>query len=90
MNTKTLTSNNHQKRRIMANINPNPGTSASQKAKILAYMQAGNKITPIEALEKYGCFRLGARIADLKEDGYDIKSQFVTTTTDKRVKAYWL
>ena len=74
----------------MANINPNPGTSASQKAKILAYMQAGNKITPIEALEKYGCFRLGARIADLKEDGYDIKSQFVTTTTDKRVKAYWL
>lgn len=72
------------------NINPNPQSSASQKARILAYMQAGNRITPIEALEKYGCFRLGARIADLKEEGYDIKSQFVMTPTDKRVKAYWL
>lgn len=74
----------------MANINPNPVSSDSQKARILAYMLAGNRITPIEALEKFGSFRLGARIADLREEGWNIQSQFVTTSTDKRIKQYWI
>lgn len=47
----------------------------SQKQQILDYMLDGNEITPIDALNKFGCFRLGARIADLKKDGYDIKTR---------------
>ena len=74
----------------MANINPNPASSASQKARILAYMQAGNRITPLVALDRFKCFRLGARIADLKEDGIDIQSRFVTTVSEKKVKEYWI
>ena len=74
----------------MANINPNQASSASQKARILAYMQAGNRITPLEALTMFGTLRLGARIADIKDDGIDVKSQFVTTSTNKRVKQYYL
>ena len=47
-------------------------TNLTQANAILAYMQAGNGITPIEALDLCGCFRLSARIADLKHRGYDI------------------
>ena len=38
-------------------------------------MLEGNEITPMDALNKFGCFRLGARIADLKKEGYDIKTR---------------
>ena len=72
------------------NINENPVSSASQKAKILAYMMEGNSITPLEALERFQSFRLGARIADLKEDGWPIEIKWVVTNTGKRVKSYSL
>lgn len=35
-------------------------------------------ITPIEALNLYGCFRLGARIYELRQKGYDIKTNYIT------------
>lgn len=72
------------------NINENEASCESQKKRILAYMKAGHRITPIEALEKFRSFRLGARIADIKDMGYEVKSEFVTTPSGKRVKAYWL
>ena len=31
-------------------------------------------ISPFVALEKYGCFRLAARIAELRRDGHNIKT----------------
>lgn len=34
----------------------------SQEQKILAYLKDGHTLTPLEALNKYGCFRLAARI----------------------------
>ena len=74
----------------MPNINENAATSASQKQRILQWMLEGNTITPIEALNKFGSFRLGARIAEIKEMGYIVNSRFVTTPTQKRVKQYYL
>ena len=74
----------------MANINENHSSSQSQASKILDYMLRGHRITPIRALEKFACFRLGARIADLKKKGWPIQSEFVTTPNGKRVKAYWI
>ena len=44
----------------------------SQNAEILRYLKAGKSITPLEALHKWGCFRLGARIWELRQDGYSI------------------
>lgn len=38
----------------------------------------------------FGSFRLGARIAEIKELGYNVQSEFVTTPSGKRVKAYWI
>ena len=48
------------------NDNPNVATSASQTKQILEYMKQGNKITPLEALRKFGCFRLTSRIWDIE------------------------
>ena len=53
----------------------NNNKKKSQKQQILDYLLEGNEITPIDALNMFGCFRLGARIADLKKDGYDIKTR---------------
>ena len=32
-------------------------------------------ITPMDALNHYGCFRLSARISDLRHEGYEIVSE---------------
>lgn len=40
----------------------------SQEKQILNYLLAGNKITPLEALQKFNCFRLGARIYDIQKE----------------------
>ena len=47
----------------------------SQMKMILNDLLKGKEITPIDALNDYGCFRLGARIFDLRELGYDIKTK---------------
>ena len=38
----------------------------------------GKRITPIDALNKFGCFRLAARIADLRKSGHNIWTDSMT------------
>ena len=45
----------------------------SQIMLVLNHLKTGAEITPIEALNKYGVFRLGAVIFDLKQEGYLIE-----------------
>lgn len=45
---------------------------SSQNRDILAYLKKGNTITQFEAASLFGCFRLSARIHDLRELGYNI------------------
>ena len=70
------------------NINENTKTSRSQTDLILDWMLAGHTITPLEALEKFGSFRLGARIADIRAKGSLVYSEFITLPNGKRVKRY--
>lgn len=65
-------------------------TTQSQCSKILAYLKEGNGITPIEALNLFGCFRLSARIADIKKMGYEIVSELVNVGDGKRAACYHL
>jgi len=44
---------------------------------ILGYLETGRSLTAIEALEKFDCFRLSARIFDLKKQGYKIDSMII-------------
>lgn len=62
----------------------------TQTAQILAYLKTGRSITPLDALEWFGCFRLGARIYDLKQDGHNIVKDMVETDSGKRVASYTL
>lgn len=52
--------------------------TTSQNHQIAAYLMRGGSITPIDALKMFGCFRLSARIADLRRSGYRIKTKLVT------------
>lgn len=70
------------------NDNPNKTRSESQSAQILAYLQDGNKLTALNALKLFGCLRLGSRIFDLRERGYNITREMVTLADGKRVAEY--
>lgn len=47
-------------------------------------------VTPLVALDEIGCFRLGARVWELKAAGYDVVSELVTLPNGKRVARYTL
>lgn len=47
----------------------------SQCDRIANHLKAGRAITALEALERFGCMRLAARIADLRERGWEIVSE---------------
>jgi hypothetical protein len=48
----------------------------TQKQCILSDLLQGRKITPLDALNNYGCFRIGARINELRNQGYDIVTEY--------------
>ena len=60
----------------------------TQAGHILAYLRAGNRITALEALDAFGCFRLAARIHELRRDGWQISERTVETRGGKRVAEY--
>jgi hypothetical protein len=62
----------------------------SQNQMILTYLKTGKVITPIEALELCGCFRLSARIFELRADGWPIFCDRRATNTGKVVGHYKL
>ena len=64
------------------------GAEANQTQAILAMLQE-RPITSLDALREAGCFRLAARIYDLKAQGHDIRRQMVTVN-GKRVALYTL
>ena len=62
----------------------------TQKDKVKEYLQSGKSITPIDALEMFGCFRLGAHIFTLREEGMPIKTEFVTNRYKTKFAKYTL
>jgi len=50
----------------------------TQNQQIKSYLEKGKSITPIDALNKFGCFRLAARINELRKDGLNIATKIVT------------
>ena len=55
----------------------------SQSGRILKHMQEGYGITPITALNKYGCFRLAAVVFDLKREGHNIETTIIRENEKK-------
>ena len=61
----------------------------SQTALIKGWLLNGYSITQLDALNMFGCFRLSARIANLREEGLDIVTDMVNVN-DKRIAKYYL
>ena len=61
-----------------------PGT-----LEVLALLRARpSGLTAFDALAEVGCFRLAARIGELRADGYDIATETITTGSGKHVARY--
>lgn len=50
----------------------------TQTEEILWWLKYVGGITPLDAFRDFACFRLGARIYDLRRDGYHIRTEMVT------------
>lgn len=53
----------------------------SQTAKVLGHMLLMGPITQKEAIEKYGCYRLAARISDIEKTGITVRRRSVKVPT---------
>ena len=62
----------------------------SQNKQIADYLNTGKKLTTLDALTKFGCFRLAARISDLRNDGMNITTKIITLDNKKQVAQYSL
>ena len=47
----------------------------SQSVAILSHMKRWGSIDPMTALDRYGCFRLAARINELRYSGHQIDTE---------------
>lgn len=61
----------------------------TQTKVIKAHLEEGKTINPMEALISYGCFRLAARIKNLKDSGMTIEKEMRQDENGKRYAVYW-
>jgi len=64
----------------------------TQESRILAALNKGERISPLDALDRFDCLRLGARIYDLRRKGHKIKMQLMPNwgTVTKHYALYWI
>jgi len=61
----------------------------TQTEVILDFLLKGGKLTALQALDKFGCFRLASRINDIKNlNRYKIDKETIVTKMGKRVAQY--
>lgn len=66
-------------------------SDSSQRERIKHWLEGGNTITPMEALEMFGCFRLAAIILILKrKEEMEISTTMVKGPNGKRYAQYKL
>ena len=51
----------------------------TQCERIIQYMKDFGSITTLQAFTDLGCTRLASSVTDLKKQGYNIKSEFVSS-----------
>lgn len=61
----------------------------SQNLQVLAYINEHGSITPMDALSELKCFRLAARVNQLRDKGHKIQTEIVRSG-DKRYAKYRL
>lgn len=64
---------------------PEKGTMTYE---LLFALKAGERLTPLSALERFHCFSLSQRMGELRRAGWPIVSVMVTVPSGKRVAQY--
>jgi len=64
----------------------------SQKDAILTALQAGERLTPLKALQRFQCMTLSQRVTELRREGKPINSRMVPNHEGgrKRIAEYWM
>ena len=62
----------------------------SQNKQIADYLNKGKKLTTLDALNKFGCFRLASRINDLRNEGMHIVTKTIKLENKKQIAQYSL
>lgn len=66
----------------------------TQNQRLLAYLRQHRTITPMQAWDRLGIYRLGARVYDLRAEGHPISSDRTTVSNrfgeECRVAVYTL
>ena len=62
----------------------------SQEQQIRQHLESGRPITAMDALNRYGCFRLAARIEELRKGGLPVETRTRELENGKRVAEYWM
>ena len=62
----------------------------SQDKLIINYLKSGESLTPLDALKMFNCFRLGARIFDLKKNGHDIITKITTIKEIPTISSHFI
>jgi hypothetical protein len=70
-------------------------TTESQERQLQQYMEAGNTVTGLEAMNLFGCMRLPARVADMKKNGVPVQDDWEYELDEngkvvKKWKKYWI
>jgi biotin operon repressor len=60
----------------------------TQQDAILAALKSGQSLTPIDALQQFGCMRLAARINALRNEGVQIDTHFEQSDSGSRYARY--
>jgi len=58
------------------------------QGKLLRALQAGERLTPISALERFQCFSLSQRMGELRRMGWPITATMVRVPSGKKVAEY--
>lgn len=69
-------------------IDKTMNTTESQSKQILNHLLTGKSLTPITALIRFNCLRLGARIYDLRKIGHPIKTELINVGKKKVARYY--
>ena len=51
----------------------------TQQERIIRHLKDKGSITSLEAMKEYGIMRLTSRVCELKDQGYMIRSEFVSS-----------
>jgi len=59
----------------------------TQKSEILNYLKKNKSINQLVAFNEFRCFRLAPRILELRDDGHNIETVFITDPKTKKTYA---